>query len=156
VGQQQLLTQALAAVIVSLTVAAGFETFDQEQRQAIRDALVQRAVSIGTDVLAVHRKPSQLGGIGLGSTTNDKDVARAAGLVSTSQLGSGIPAEGAGESATCDLDVITGEPVAYVDCGSKQTSQGYPSGLVVKVLVDPNAEKKVKVIDVGEDVDHNN
>lgn len=150
-GQQQLLILALTAVIVSLTTAAGVESFSQGERRATQDALTQRAVSIGFDILAAHREPSQLGGIDLEHPyPTDDEIAAAAGLSPTGQFGSGIPAEGAGSSATCDIDGDT------VDCGSKQTSRGYPSGLVVKVRVDPNAEEKVKVVAVGEDVDHNN
>lgn len=149
-GQQQLLILALTAVIVSLTTAAGVEAFSQGERRATQDALTQRAVSIGLDILAAHREPSQLGGIDLEADPTDDEIAAAAGLSPTGQFGSGIPAEGAGSSATCDIDGDT------VDCGSKQTSRGYPSGLVVKVRVDPNAEEKVKVVAVGEDVDHNN
>jgi hypothetical protein len=149
-GQQQLLLLLLSAVIVGLATVAGIEAFGQGERRATQDALTQRAVSIGFDILAAHREPSQLGGIDLEADPTDDEIAAAAGLSSTGQFGSGIPAEGAGSSATCDIDGDT------VDCGSKQTSRGYPSGLVVKVRVDPNAEEKVKVVAVGEDVDHNN
>lgn len=58
-------------------------------------------------------------------------------------------------TATCDIDGDTGT-TAYIDCGSEQTRSGYPAGLIVKVLVDPDAEEKVKVVDAGEGVDHNN
>lgn len=155
-GQQQLLLLVLSTVIVGLAVVAGIEAFDQSQRQATQDALVQRAVSIGADIVAAHNKPSQLGGIDLSNPyPNDETVADAIAPESSGRYGSGILAIGAGETATCDIDVDTGT-TAYVDCGSEQTSQGYPSGLIVKVLVGPNAEEKVKVVDVGEDVDHNN
>lgn len=153
-GQQQLLILALTAVIVSLTTAAGVESFSQGERRATQDALTQRAVSIGFDILAAHREPSQLGGIDLEADPTDDEIAAAAGLSPTGQYGSGISAEGAGSSATCDIDGDTGT-TAYVDCGSEKY-YGNPSGLVVKVRVDPNAEEKVKVVAVGEDVDHNN
>ncbi len=61
-GQQQLLLLALSAVIVGLSVVAGIEAFGEGQRQATQDALAQRAVLIGTDIVVAHEKPSQLGG----------------------------------------------------------------------------------------------
>lgn len=150
-GQQQLLLLTLSAVIGGFATVAGIEAFEQGRRQATRDALAQRAVEIGTDILAAHRKPPQLGGIDLGNPyPTDDEIAVAAGLKPTGQYGSGIPAKGEGNSATCDIDGDTGT-TAYVDCGSEQTSQGYPSGFIVKVLVDPGAEEKVKVLKVGAD-----
>lgn len=155
-GQQQLLLLVLSVTIVSLATVSGIGAFSQGQRQATQDALVQRCVSIGNSILAAHRKPTQLGGIDLGNPyPTDDEIAMAAGLKPTGQFGSGLPAKGAGSSATCDIDGDTGT-TAYVDCGSEQTRSGYPAGLIVKVLVDPDAEEKVKVVDVGEGVDHNN
>lgn len=158
-GQQQLLLLALSSVIVSLAVAAGIEVLNQEQRQATRDALVQRAASIGTDILAAHQKPAHLGGIRLGynprysgNYVNDSQVASAIGAESNGRAGSGIPAPAAGEDATCDIDVMRRTPGdVFIDCGSR-SERGNPAGLIVKAQFDPNAEEKVKVVKIGEDV----
>lgn len=150
-GQQQLLLLVLSTVIVGLAVVAGIEAFDQGQRQATQDALIQRAVSIGTGIVTAHSKPSQLGGIDLSYPyPNDETVADAIAPESSGRYGSGILAIGAGETATCDIDVVTGT-TAYVDCGSKQTSQGYPDGQIVKIKVKPEAEEPVKVVDTDAD-----
>ncbi|MCS3860106.1 hypothetical protein [Salinibacter ruber] len=159
-GQQQLLLLVLSAVIVGLAVVAGIEAFDRGERQATRDALVQRAMSIGTDILAAHRKSPQLGGINLESDElNEDEIGRAAGL-ETKQNGAYIDADGAGEPATCDIDHDDGEEgIAFVDCGSKEGggfTGGFPAGFIVKVRVDPEAEEKVKVVESGEDVSHDN
>lgn len=157
-GQQQLLLLTLSTVIVSLAVVAGIEAFDQGQRQATQDALTQRAVSIGTNIVAAHEKPSQLGGIDLDENDIDERLAEAAGLNSPESGGSGISAEGAGSSATCTVDNNSGG-VAFVDCGSESVSwfgRVDPKGLIVKVRVDPKAEEKVKVVEVGENIDTSN
>jgi len=154
VGQQQLLLLVLSTVIVDLAVVAGIEAFDQGQRQATQDALTQRAVSIGTDIVAAHEKPSQPGGIDLDENDIDDQPAEAAGLDPLGSGGSGISAEGAGSSATCTVDNNDG--VAFVDCGSESNSRFGridPKGLIVKVRVDPKAEEKVKVVEVGENID---
>lgn len=146
-GQQQLLLLVLSTVIVGLAAVAEILAFDRGQRQATQDALVQRAVSIGTDIAVDHEKPSPLGGIDLSNPyPNDETVANAVAPESSGQYGSGIVAIGAGETATCDIDVDTGT-TAYVDCGSEQTSQEFPAGQIVKVKVEPKAAESVKVVD---------
>jgi hypothetical protein len=162
VGQQQLLLLVLSTVIVGLAVVAGIEAFDRGQRQATQDALVQRAVSIGTDILAAHNKPSQLGGIDLESDPDDSVMASAAGLDSNGD-GAGIPADGAGDSAVCDIDgssdVVDTDysENAYVHCGSGESGGG-PRDLVVTVRINPHPEdepfeEKVGVVAVQEGCD---
>ncbi|WP_263786898.1 hypothetical protein [Salinibacter grassmerensis] len=60
-GQQQRLLLALSALIGSLAVVAGVEAFGEGRRQATQDALAQRTVSIGTDILAAHKMSSEFG-----------------------------------------------------------------------------------------------
>jgi hypothetical protein len=161
VGQQQLLLLVLSTVIVGLAVVAGIEAFSRGQRQATQDALVQRAVSIGTDILAAHNKPSQLGGIDLESEPSDNVMASAAGLDSNGD-GAGIPADGAGDSAVCDIDGDSGVVEndfenAYVHCGSGESGGG-PRDLVVTVRINPHPEdepfeEKVGVVAVQEGCD---
>jgi hypothetical protein len=151
-GQQQLLLLVLSTVIVGLATVAGIEAFSQGQRQATQDALVQRAVSIGTDILAAHNKPSQLGGIDLESEPDDDVMAAAAGFDSNG-FGADIPADGAGDSAVCDIDGDTN--TALVHCASESSSRGSPRGLVVTVRIDPNleeGEEKVEYVEVNRDV----
>lgn len=150
-GQQQLLLLVLSAVIVGLAVLAGIEAFDQSKRQATQDALVRRTVSLGTDILKAHEKPSQLGSIDLSSDElNEDEIGAAAGL-ETKQNGAYLSAEGAGEPVTCDIDHDDGEEgIAYVDCGDEEgggVTGGFPDGTIVKVRVDPSAEEPVKVVD---------
>ncbi|MCS3751901.1 hypothetical protein GGQ19_003098 [Salinibacter ruber] len=151
-GQQQLLLLALSAVIVGLSVVAGIEAFGEGQRQATQDALAQRAVSIGTDIVVAHKKPSQLGGIDVSHPyPSDEAIASVVAPESSGRYGSGILAIGAGETATCDIDHSDGGTVVYVDCGSEQTGQGYPDGQIVKAKVEPGAEDPVKVVDTDAD-----
>ena len=157
-GQQQLLLLVLSAVIVGLAVLAGIEAFDQGERQATRDALVQRAISVGTDILAAHQKPPRLGGIDLEEEPDDEVVAAAAGFDSNG-FGADIPASGAAGSAVCDIDGSSGVVEddyenAYVHCGSGG-SDGSPRGLVVTVRVNPHPEdepfeEKVRVVAIQE------
>jgi hypothetical protein len=150
-GYQQLLGLALSATIVALSTAGGIEALEQEQRQATRDALTQRAVSIGTKILAAHRRPSQLGGINLESGDRTEDEIGAAVGLETKRNGAYISADGVGESGTCDIDHDDGEEgVAFVDCGSEE-DRGFPAGFIVKVRVNPDAEEKVKVTEIGAD-----
>lgn len=149
-GQQQLLLLVLSTVIVGLAVVAGIEAFDQGQRQATQNALAQRAISIGTDILMAQQKPPQLGGIDLSTVTKDETVADAIAPESSGRYGSGILAIGAGETATCDIDHLDGS-VIYIDCGSEQTSQGFPDGRIVKAKVKLEAEEPVKVVDTDAD-----
>lgn len=147
-GQQQRLLLALSALIGSLAVVAGVEAFGEGRRQATQDALAQRAVSIGTDILAAHARPSQLGGVDVSHPyPKDEKIASAIAPESSGRYGSGILAIGAGETATCDIDHSDGGTVVYVDCGSEQTNGGYPDGQIVKAKVEPGAEDPVEVID---------
>mgnify|MGYP006965665423 CR=1 FL=1 len=139
-GQQQLLLLVLSAVIVVLAVPAGIEAFDQGKRQATRDALIRRAISVGTDILAAHQKPPQLGGIDLEEEPDDEVMAAAAGFDSNG-FGADIPAGGAAGPAVCDIDGDSGVVEddyenAYVHCGSGG-SDGSPRGFVVQVRVNP-------------------
>ncbi len=158
-GQQQLLLLVLSAVIVGLAVLAGIEAFDQGERQATRDALVQRAISVGTDILAAHQKPPQLGGIDLEEEPDDEVMAAAAGFDSNG-FGADIPAGGAAGPAVCDIDGSSGVVEddyenAYVHCGSGGSGSGSPRGLVVTVRVNPHPEdepfeEKVGVVAIQE------
>lgn len=152
-GQQQLLLLVLAVTIVGLAVAAGLEAFEEGKRQAAQDALAQRALTIGANILTAHREPAQLGGIDVTTEGNDEAVAQAAGYPSPGRFGSGIVAEGAGDEGTCDIDAVP--PVVYIDCGSASTDQGYPTGDIVKARVDPTADKPVTIASVNAD-DHTN
>jgi hypothetical protein len=63
-GQQQLLLLVLGIVIVGLAVVAGINAFEDNQQKSEKDALVNEAMRIATDVQANVAKPSQLGGGG--------------------------------------------------------------------------------------------
>ena len=63
-GQQQLLLLVLGIVIVGLAVVAGINAFEDNQKKSEKDALVNEAMRIATDVQANVAKPSQLGGGG--------------------------------------------------------------------------------------------
>lgn len=157
-GQQQALLLPLATLIVGLAIVAGIAAFDQGQRRSTRDALSQRALEIGGDILSAHREPNQLGGIDLNDEDLKEDEIGTAIGLKTKQNGAYIDAEGAGKSGTCDIDHDDGdEGIAWVDCGSEEgggVTGGFPAGYVVKVRVDPDREEKVEVIDAGENVDH--
>ena len=101
-GQQQLLLLVLATVIVGLATVAGIEAFDENQEQAAEDALVQRALTVASQIKAAANKPAQLGGVDLSNDSN-RDLAEAAGFDVTTGGGAGIPAEAAGNGATCDI-----------------------------------------------------
>jgi hypothetical protein len=102
-GQQQLLLLVLATVIVGLATVAGIQAFDEGQQQAAQDALTQRALTIGQNISAATKKPSQLGGITL-SSSDASQIAAAAGYGDSGDGdGTGIPATGAGDGATCDI-----------------------------------------------------
>lgn len=62
-GQQQLLLLVLATVIVGLATVAGIQAFGENQRQAAKDALIERGTTILSDVKGHLNKPSELGGI---------------------------------------------------------------------------------------------
>lgn len=157
-GQQQTLLLTLSTVIVGLAITAGINAFDEGKQLATRDALTQRALDIGADILLAHQKPNYLGGIDLNSGNLKEDEIGAAIGLDTKQNGAYIDAEGAGASGTCDIDHDDGdEGIAWVDCGSEEgggVTGGFPAGFIVKVRVDPDGEEKVKVSEAGENVSH--
>lgn len=104
-GQQQLLLLVLSTVIVGLATVAGIQAFSENQEQATQDALVQRGLTIASDIKAAVNKPAQLGGP---SSFNAASVADAAGFDEADDSGNGIPAEGAGSGATCDIKNVSG------------------------------------------------
>ena len=63
-GQQQLLLLVLGIVIVGLAVVAGINAFDENRKRSTKDAIVNEAMRIATDVQAYKVKPGQLGGGG--------------------------------------------------------------------------------------------
>jgi hypothetical protein len=63
-GQQQLLLLVLGIVIVGLAVVAGINAFSENQERSTKDAIVNEAMRIATDVQAYKVKPGQLGGGG--------------------------------------------------------------------------------------------
>ena len=113
-GQQQLLLLVLATVIVGLATVAGIQAFDEGQTQATQDALVQRAINIGNDVLAAHNEPSQFGGTNLNGSPSTSDVATAAGFDSDT----GISADGAGDNALCAINSAPGDGTAEIICST--------------------------------------
>jgi hypothetical protein len=73
--------------------------------------LTQRGISIGQDIAAALNKPSQLGGIT--SSSDAGQIAASVGLDDTKDDGKGIPAEGAGNDAECDITDASG-PVEII------------------------------------------
>ena len=135
-GQQQLLLLVLSTVIVGLATVAGIQAFSENQQQATQDALVQRAITLGNDVAAAANKPTQLGGIGtLGSVSTDSDIANAIGIQSLT----GIDADGAGESAACEIQDAN---TKTVKCGSNGATSG---DVQVSVDVNPGTDDPVTV-----------
>jgi len=93
-GQQQLLLLVLSTVIVGLATVAGIQAFSEGQQQATQDALVQRATSIGSDLMGAHNTPSQMGGTDLtdGTAASSPGISGILGVEDATD----IPAEGAG------------------------------------------------------------
>ena len=121
-GQQQLLLLVLSTVIVGLATVAGIQAFREGQTQATQDALTQRGISIGQDISAALNKPDQLGGIS--QTSSKEQIAAAAGL-DADPNGYGIPADGAGDEADCD---ITGTDTIEITCAENgSTTDGNSS-----------------------------
>jgi len=118
-GQQQLLLLVLSTVIVGLATVAGIQAFDEGQTQANQDAISQRALTIGSDIYAASQKPSQLGGITLGSTGVDA-IASAAGY---GDSGTGISVDGAsGTNPVCDI--VNESSTTKVKCGTNGSTDG--------------------------------
>jgi hypothetical protein len=117
-GQQQLLLLVLATVIVGLATVAGIQAFDENQEQATQDALVQRGVEIASEVRSAVQKPSQFGGVDLSSGTESEHKSEIADLNGWSDA-TAIPADGAGDGATCGLSSVGGNndsPTATINC----------------------------------------
>ena len=123
-GQQQLLLLVLSTVIVGLATVAGIQAFSEGQAQASQDALVQRGTGIASDLLGAHDKPSQLGGITLGSDGSPGTWANAIGQPSAT-----IDAPGAGDGGECIIksgsadassfnNLSSSDIDATVDCGN--------------------------------------
>jgi hypothetical protein len=147
-GQQQLLLLVLSTVIVGLATVAGIQAFSENQKQATQDALVQRSMSIGSDIAAAARQPSQMGGIkmGDGNTADGKsDVASAIGLSSAT----GISADGAGDNAACKINAPSGGSLTLKCDDDAGGSGSYDSGQTVTVTVDPDADNPVEVTNIS-------
>jgi len=146
-GQQQLLLLVLSTVIVGLATVAGIQAFDENQSQAQMDALTQRATSIAADIKAAEAKPQQLGGVVIGTTTDENgddvpessasDVAKAVGL-----SGPEVTVDGAGQGATC-LIATTSGGTATVSCGSSDAQQD------VQAIFNPDASGDQITTDFG-------
>jgi len=130
-GQQQLLLLVLATVIVGLATVAGIQAFNEGQTQATRDALVQRGIEIGNDMLAAHEKPSQFGGVDITSDAPE-DIAQAAGYDSKTPS-----ADGAGNGASCQIGNGNPAKVKCADDGSYSQASGNE---YVEIDVDPNSQ----------------
>jgi hypothetical protein len=143
-GQQQLLLLVLSTVIVGLATVAGIQAFSENQAQAQEDALVQRSINIGNDVLAAHNEPSQFGGISLNDTTKAA-VAKAAGYEDNT-----ISADGVGDNAGCTI-TSTGDETATIKCGSDGVGSAGddPDGQTVTVDVNADADEKVSVSSIS-------
>ncbi|PSQ67621.1 MAG: hypothetical protein BRD25_01310 [Bacteroidetes bacterium QH_1_61_8] len=139
-GQQQLLLLVLSTVIVGLATVAGIQAFSEGQTQATQDALTQRGISIGQDIAAELGRPNQLGGIS--SSSSPSQVAAAVGLDDQDGSGHGIPADGAGNDADCDITDASSTPFTIIcsenGSGSENSSDDTPSPQTVTVEVDEN------------------
>jgi hypothetical protein len=130
-GQQQLLLLVLSTVIVGLATVAGIQAFSENQQQATQDALVQRAITIGNDVLAAHNEPSQFGGVDLiNGSPSAGDVATAAGYDSATPS-----ADGAGDGASCEIYSVGNPTEIY--CSSDGTNSSSGENEYVEVHVNP-------------------
>jgi hypothetical protein len=143
-GQQQLLLLVLATVIVGLATVAGIQAFDEGQEQATQDALTQRALEIGNDLVAAANKPSQFGGVTMGSSPDQ--ALKIAGY-ETDGSGGGIDADGAGENAKCS--VSTSSSVGSSDDNDGYTiscgDDGPETGITVEAEAGPD---EVKIINI--------
>jgi hypothetical protein len=118
-GQQQLLLLVLSTVIVGLATVAGIQAFSENQEQATRDALSQRALTIASDVNALAGKPTQIGGLDTSSTNQSKLVAKAGYETFSDGSTSKIAAPGAGDGAGCTIG--SSDPIE-VTCTSPDLS----------------------------------
>jgi CO/xanthine dehydrogenase Mo-binding subunit len=133
-GQQQLLLLVLSTVIVGLATVAGIQAFSENQQQATQDALVQRAISIGSDVLSAHNEPSQFGGVDLTNGPSKSKIATAAGYDSSTP-----PADGAGDGASCTIGTTIGNPTLITCATDGSTSNDSSTeAQFVEVGINPN------------------
>lgn len=145
-GQQQLLLLVLSTVIVGLATVGGIQAFSENQAQATQDALVQRAMNIGNDVLAAHNEPSQFGGVDLTGSPGASDIATAAGYDSVTPS-----ADGAGDDASCEITFSS--PVVTITCtddgGGGSGLSNTSSNEAVSVEVDPTASEPVTTTSIN-------
>ena len=125
-GQQQLLLLVLATVIVGLATVAGIQAFDEGQTQATQDALTQRALTIGNDIYGAVQKPAQLGGVSFSNSDATAFAAAAGYGEEVDKNGRGIPADGAGANADCDLGTTGSSVTVY--CASDGQDSNNTSG----------------------------
>jgi hypothetical protein len=119
-GQQQLLLLVLSTVIVGLATVAGIQAFSENQEQATRDALSQRALTIASDINALAAEPTQMGGVDTTASSLQSTVVNRAGYETVSitrgqSSTTGIAAPGAGDGAGC---TIGGSDPVEVTCTS--------------------------------------
>jgi len=118
-GQQQLLLLVLSTVIVGLATVAGIQAFDENQQQANQDALVQRAVTLASEMKGVASKPAQLGGVDF-SSADAADVADALGLDDAT-----VNVDGAsGTNPQCQIASVSSGPNATINCGTSGPDGG--------------------------------
>ena len=144
-GQQQLLLLVLSTVIVGLATVAGIQAFSENQAQATQDALLQRATSVATDIVAAHNKPSQMGGIDVTSVSTNSKVANAIGL----STASGFSADGAGDEATCDVKTNSSNTNSYSITPEVVVNCSSGDGATVEVGVDPSANDQIETVIVS-------
>lgn len=75
-GQQQLLLLVLGIVIVGLAVVVGIQAFDENQKKANLDGLINDGVRIASDVQTWSLKPQIFGGPGTGEDWGDATFTR--------------------------------------------------------------------------------
>lgn len=122
-GQQQLLLLVLATVIVGLATVAGIQAFDENQQQATQDALLQKSLTVATDIKAAASKPAQLGG----PSKFDKTGLLEAAGIETEEVGDNsdvVPAPGAGGGAYCDITEASGSGASDLDATIECNSAG--------------------------------
>ncbi|MCS3648508.1 hypothetical protein [Salinibacter ruber] len=143
-GQQQLLLLVLSTVIVGLATVAGIQAFSENQAQATQDALIQRATSVASDIVAAHNKPTQMGGIDVTSASDNSKVASAVGL-----SGASFDADGAGEGATCNIKTSSSNSSSYSISEQVVVNCSSGDGATVEVGVDPSADDQIETVIVS-------
>ena len=130
-GQQQLLLLVLSTVIVGLATVAGIQAFSENQEQATQDALVQKSLTLATDIKAAANKPAQLGGP---SEMSKSELLSAAGIETETINGTSglVPATGAGNNASCDITSASGSGgnlTATIECSTAGDDQVVTLGI---------------------------